>query len=197
MENHGNEIIELLSSDSEDALEVMKNWIIVPGAPKAMPRASFMAWPKNGKLFRRVVNKAKSNVVQFGEDVKAILAQKYGYGVNSYPLYPTGGVVLSLAFYRRMPTSAFKGRDRSREYVGGRYGPESNWPDMMKPDVDNLAKFVMDALQGIVYSDDDQVVILGTIKMMDTRPPGEGSTEVTFSRLNRMHDLNLEVVIID
>ena len=47
-----------------------------------------------------------------------------------------------------------------------------------KPDVDNLAKAVLDALNGILYEDDSQVVMLAVTKQYAKEEPG---TMVTLS----------------
>ena len=46
------------------------------------------------------------------------------------------------------------------------------------PDIDNLCKFVMDALNGIVYNDDRQVVVLHAIKLRDSDGTCNGKTIV-------------------
>jgi Holliday junction resolvase RusA-like endonuclease len=39
-----------------------------------------------------------------------------------------------------------------------------------KPDIDNLAKAVMDALNGIVWKDDSQICELSAVKIYDVTP---------------------------
>jgi Holliday junction resolvase RusA-like endonuclease len=56
--------------------------------------------------------------------------------------------------------------------------------DKKKPDVDNLAKFVLDALTGLLYRDDEQVVKLSAIKLIDTEEPFGGRTVITCYVLN-------------
>lgn len=53
-------------------------------------------------------------------------------------------------------------------------------PFIVKPDVDNIAKLVLDALNGLAYADDKQVVGLMTIKK-DRFRDVEPCTEVTIS----------------
>jgi Holliday junction resolvase RusA-like endonuclease len=52
--------------------------------------------------------------------------------------------------------------------------------DVTKPDADNVAKLVMDALNGIAYLDDSQVTSLTVVKMPRTREC-DGTTEVTLA----------------
>ena len=49
-------------------------------------------------------------------------------------------------------------------------------------DVDNLSKFVLDALNGLVYHDDRQVVKLVAIKLQDNNSFCRGGTRVVVSR---------------
>lgn len=53
----------------------------------------------------------------------------------------------------------------------------------MRSDVDNLAKFVMDSLNGLVYFDDRQVISLNAIKVLDTEGLCRGGTDVKISVL--------------
>ena len=48
----------------------------------------------------------------------------------------------------------------------------------IRSDVDNLAKFVMDSLNGVVYADDRQVTSLNVVKVLDPDGPCLGATEV-------------------
>ena len=42
-------------------------------------------------------------------------------------------------------------------------------PDVYKPDCDNIAKLVLDALNGVAWSDDTQVTVLNVFKCDRTR----------------------------
>ena len=61
--------------------------------------------------------------------------------------------------------------DVMRELPGSRPKRLSAEPDTVRPDVDNIAKGVMDALNGIAYEDDSQVVSLCVLKCDRTRNP--------------------------
>jgi Holliday junction resolvase RusA-like endonuclease len=195
-----NNFVDLVSSESGDGddesmvvgdvhLLAMRHFVVVMGKPKAWPRPTFMSWMKRGKMFRRVVNHASPKIKAFRRDVKAKLMDEYGYMEEDFPLFPNNGVVLKIAFYRRIPNTAFQRRNRLRDFLTGTFTPDSSWPDTMKPDLDNLVKFVMDSLQGIVYHDDDQVVKITTFKLMDTDSPYEGKTQLAFHAVNRFIDL--------
>lgn len=61
--------------------------------------------------------------------------------------------------------------DVMRELPGSRPKRVSTEPDTVCPDVDNIAKGVMDALNGVAYADDRQVVSLSVLKCDRTRNP--------------------------
>ncbi len=72
------------------------------------------------------------------------------------PMFPPleGPVALALAFRMPMPRSWSKRRQ----------GVMAGAPHTGKPDADNLAKAVMDALNGVAWVDDGQVCQLGVAK---------------------------------
>lgn len=89
-----------------------------------------------------------AKTVAFENDVKdAYLAQG--------GKYHKGPVTVTIAYRRPMPTSRSK---RTRK----------EW-DVYKPDVDNVAKSVLDALNGIAYEDDKCVVQLTVSKLERAR----------------------------
>ena len=58
-----------------------------------------------------------------------------------------------------------------------------------RTDVDNLAKFVLDSLNGILYTDDRQVASLTVTKVYDDEEPYTGSTDVIIKSMT-MEDIN-------
>lgn len=69
--------------------------------------------------------------------------------------------------------------DVMRELPGSRPKRVSAEPDTVRPDVDNIAKAVMDALNGVAYEDDSQVVSLSVLKCDRTRNPTRMRVTVT------------------
>ena len=89
-----------------------------------------------------------------------------------------------MRFYRRLPNTAFVNEKRTnrlkqewRNYIIGT-------PDIKRPDLDNMCKLIIDALQGIVYDDDMFVVKIVAIKCYDYEFPYEGKTEVDVKYVN-------------
>lgn len=81
-------------------------------------------------------------------------------------------------------TVIFRLRRPRNHFIGNKAGPgrlRETAPKKLfagRVDVDNLAKFVLDSLNGLVYQDDRQVVSLHATKVYDCDGECEGSTEV-------------------
>ena len=84
---------------------------------------------------------------------KAKVRREAAINAPSVPL--EGAVELSLMIYRKTPKSASK--RRTGAMLAGDVRPTT------KPDVSNVLKGVEDALNGIVYKDDSQIVQYGTV----------------------------------
>lgn len=76
-----------------------------------------------------------------------------------------GPLALDLTLFVAIPKSTTK-RDRARIAVGT-YHPTK------KPDLDNVLKAVTDAMNGIVYEDDAQIVRIVTAKVYSDTPRAE------------------------
>ena len=151
----------------------------VNGKPCPMPRPSFMAWVRNSTLHRRVVNNARGKMAEYRQAFIEEMYHYYNIESTSFPLFPTGGVVMIITACRRLPNAAFIGGDRMRGLRSGFY-TDRTYEDTMTPDGDNLGKFVMDALNGIIYTDDAQVTKLEVVKILDNKHPFLGKTILDF-----------------
>ena len=133
------------------------------GKPVPMPRS---------RHFKRGWhNPVKDELSAFKAQVRQTLPPQQG------PLFPRGvPVTATLTFYMRRPNDHFKGDDRTR-------GLRSLVPRIrpIKPDIDNLAKFVLDGMNKLVYHDDEQVVKLVVYKLQDSEGDclGRSLIEVT------------------
>ena len=110
-----------------------------------------------------------------------------GGGSSSSPIVPAvlfsegESLRLSIVFRMKRPASHFVAGRRTGPssrlkpaFSAGRLRPAA----AIRSDVDNLAKFVMDSLNGVVYVDDRQVVSLNVMKVLDSEGPCRGATEV-------------------
>ena len=77
----------------------------------------------------------------------------------------SGPIAVCIITYRQLPKST----------------PKSvcSEPDTHKPDIDNVAKIVLDALNGVAWEDDAQVVSLKVLKLNRTRSPERLSVSIT------------------
>jgi Holliday junction resolvase RusA-like endonuclease len=199
-------IVLLSDSDSENGeddgvVEVtqpvprMKQFsICVPGKPQSMPRPTFMSWFRNGKLVRRVVQKASKRKVEFREAVMRQLADQHGSERLTQPLYSEGPVAIHIVFCIRPPNSFFVSNNRSNPLCE-QHSPVTAHTGT--PDIDNLAKFVLDALTGVVYKDDKQVAKTLQLKVWDNKAPHNGRTLIMFKQLNEQSDLPITLEAAD
>lgn len=120
--------------------------IFVAGDPKGQPRPR--AFARNGMV--RMYDPATA------EGWKSAIADEWRRSASAHKTV-TGPVSLTLRFYMPRPKSHFNSK--------GELKPTAPQYYERKPDADNLAKAVMDALTQLrAWQDDDQVVILKVVK---------------------------------
>lgn len=145
---------------------------IVTGQPMAMPR------PRLGGHF---YNPAKNLMNAFARSVREQIPE-----LSSGVLFERNQpIAVDITFYMRRPNQDFRGRIRGN----GRLKTKSSMVTPCKPDIDNLAKFVLDSLKGVAYADDSQVVKLVLYKIMDSEDECNGATKVHIKRFNETIDL--------
>ncbi len=90
-------------------------------------------------------------------------------------------VMVSAWFFMKRPNEDFIARKR----VAGKLKPEAETPAHsimpIKPDIDNYAKFLLDALTGALFEDDSQVVELHLYKGRDSRGLCNGRMKIQCS----------------
>jgi Holliday junction resolvase RusA-like endonuclease len=86
---------------------------------------------------------------------------------------------VSCRFYFPRPQSHFSLNTRNQQV------PLATAPKFMPfaPDVDNMIKFVLDALNGFVYLDDKQVVDVRAVKLYQNNVSDQGSIIMKFEKL--------------
>ena len=126
----------------------------VPGQPVAKGRPKFA---RQGGFVRAYTPEKTANY----ETLVKLAAGEAMAGES--PLQ--GPLSLMLRLYVQIPKSTTK-RDRARIEAGGFYPTK-------KPDVDNVLKTVTDAMNGIVYGDDAQIVTVTVTKAYADTPRAE------------------------
>lgn len=129
----------------------------VPGVPMAWKRARATVRFGHASMFEDKLQ------TSYKADVRSYLRKQCGK-VEAY----AGAVSLSLAFVFPLLKSDFK-KDGTPSKSGRRKlsGEEAM---AKKPDLDNLCKMVMDALNGVAWLDDSQVCLLSAEKRYGSEP---------------------------
>jgi Holliday junction resolvase RusA-like endonuclease len=118
--------------------------IVVKGIPVAQPRPRFS---RTGNMVRTVSNPKKHPITAYKQHV-AIEAALACNHVKRLPMF-AGPVKCVITFIMPRPVAmVWKLKPMPRAW------------HCVKPDCDNLAKGVKDALKGIVWEDDSQVAVL-------------------------------------
>lgn len=109
----------------------------------------------------------------------AVLKTKVKDGIPNPPIF-TSAVCVDIKVFMRRPNTHFKCDDRSKSLKTG-------LPILhtIAPDIDNLVKFVLDALNKLVYQDDKQCVKLTAIKLYDSEGGCDGRTVVKVTEFGR------------
>lgn len=126
---------------------------MVPGPPQGKARARTVHHAGSG----RTMSYTPANTVLYENLIKTMYCQETGHiWDQKEPLN-----VEILAVYG-VPKSVSK-KERQRMLCGDIFPTK-------KPDADNISKVVLDALNGIAYKDDSQVVYLNIFKMYGNVP---------------------------
>ena len=97
---------------------------------------------------------------------------------------PSDLLEVSIVFRMKRPKNHFvnnkPGEGRIKANAPGKF-------HATRTDIDNLAKFVLDSLNGLLYADDKQVVSLKLMKMLDSEGMCEGAIDVSVRVLYDEH----------
>ena len=129
-------------------------YFVVDGKPQGKARARTFYNPKLG----RVQSMTPENTVLYENQIKHCYAQQAGARwFNKEPL-----AMCITAFYP-IPKSTTK---KDRQLIcSGKLFPTK------KPDIDNIAKVICDALNGVAYGDDTQIIKLSILKAYTEEQP--------------------------
>jgi Holliday junction resolvase RusA-like endonuclease len=126
--------------------------IVIEGEPvgKARPRV----YRNNGVTRAVTPDKTK----RYEEQVKGAYLEQVGREVS----FPEGPVRVTILMGFSIPKSTSK--KKRLQMLQGKIRPQK------KPDIDNVTKAVLDALNGLAYSDDKQVVDITASKWYTKKP---------------------------
>ena len=135
--------------------------IVVPGTP--LPQKRHRSSFRSGKI--RNYDPSAKDKKKF-KVIAGVLAPRSAL---------KGDISLNVTFYMPRP----KTHRRTGKYSKLLKKDAPLWHSI-KPDIDNLVKFVMDALQGILWEDDCKIVSLEARKLYSEKP----RTEIEFWTIN-------------
>ena len=130
----------------------------VPGEPVAKARARVFF----NKRANRVMSMTPTKTATYEQFIKLIAA-------DFFPAPATGPVIMSIRVFRGTPKSLSKKLHEQAE--AGTLRPTT------RPDVDNYLKSCMDALNGISFRDDSQVIGVHVDKFYSANPRTEIDVE--------------------
>lgn len=128
----------------------MEYKITIPGSPVAKGR------PRVGRYGTYTPKKTST----FESYVEYCWVAEYG---NLKP--SERALIVSIVFYMPIPKSVSK---KAREAIG-----RGETKHIKKPDLDNMAKSILDALNGLAYKDDSQIYSLTLLKTYNEIPRSE------------------------
>jgi hypothetical protein len=106
------------------------------------------------------------------------------------PLFsPQASLAVTLILRLRRPLSHF--RSSKRESCTLKANAPASLTSVTRTDVDNLAKFVLDACNGLLYDDDRQIQSLHVIKQLDNEGPCLGSTHLYIKAIDDSMEDNM------
>ncbi len=122
--------------------------IIIPGKPLGKQRP---------RVLRTGIAYTPKETVNYETFVKMLYLEQHA-GKKLF----TGPVYLMISAYYQIPKSASKKRKKAME--------EQAIMPTIRPDIDNIAKIIMDALAGVAYQDDKQVTSCAVNKLYSHEP---------------------------
>lgn len=116
---------------------------------------------KGRPRFSKVGGFVKTYTDQKTRDYESLISKAARTAMGETP--PMEGAV-SVSLYFRLPMPRATPKKRMVSLLDGSVRPTK------RPDLDNLDKSVLDAMNGIVYADDSQVVTIHSKKVYSTNP---------------------------
>ena len=169
--------------DGDESREAPPRQLVFLGKPATWKRPEFITRKgSNGRFHRSVTtNKAMKAATEAFQD----LAKDQLTG--ELPSFTSGKLVgVTIWFCTKPNLDYFVSRDGKRlKSKWQKFSKRNSIPfvKVEKPDLDNMVKFVLDAMNGILWSDDDQVVLMRAQQCVDLFPPFKGRTVIEAKEL--------------
>lgn len=146
--------------------------------PSAKAQSSFSSVVTS--MIDSLLNYKKSNIITNNVKNKKNIEEKDLNDNTIIPFFQSDAFLnMKLRFRLPRPKYHFK----SKSFILKPNSPKKYATKMMgKGDIDNLAKFVLDSLNGIVYVDDKQIVSLSCSKIYDFEGTCSGAIDVFIER---------------
>lgn len=125
---------------------------IVNGAPRGKQRARTFYNARMGKM--------QSITPEQTKDYESLIRWSFKEAGGEY----MGDKCITLNIVAVYPIPKSFSKSKRQEAIEGRIFPK------VKPDLDNMAKAVLDALNGVCYADDKQVIAFSLCKKYGTEP---------------------------
>jgi hypothetical protein len=167
--------IEVESSGSTTAMVLFT----VHGKPSPLQRTRFRG---KGRATITGYNPSAPLQAPFLKAAKAALSFRF-----TVPVFPNQPLFARVVFWVRRPKIHFVACDRASGRLKPKFQDQMAHLPHKRLDVDNLAKFVLDALNGYLYRDDSQIVQLQATKAHDHIGSCDGRIEVQVWRLQPKH----------
>jgi Holliday junction resolvase RusA-like endonuclease len=148
----------------------------IPICPVAKPSVSYGPGRGRGRgsqgWFRAYINNDVRNKMNQFKSIVQEFATASGFSIIPRHI----PVQLKVWFFLRRPDTDFVGRNRSRGHtvLQEEARADNGTIVAIKPDTDNMGKFVLDGLTGVIYEDDCQVVDLHMFKLRDSSGTCDG-----------------------
>jgi Holliday junction resolvase RusA-like endonuclease len=182
-------------NDSNNSKQISKMRFKIHGNPRPLQRhrtsRGHMYNPslKYQKSFLNAYQNLTDDDEQHNIDMNIKNGNDYDY--DDTPLFDANKyLAITIIFRMKRPKSHFinnkPGLGRIKKKALSQLLP-------IRTDVDNLAKFVLDSMNGVLYEDDKQIMSLHATKLLDNVGLCEGSTEIYIRTING--DVDMEKII--
>ena len=162
------EVVDI--TGDEDVVVNVSYKMELEGVPKSQARPRL---GRNGFFY----NPRNKDMAAFKARIKSRVRNVPIFGCNV-------PIVVKVKFFFMRPNTHFRGKNRLNPLKTG-----LSFAHVGTPDIDNLAKFVLDGMNELVYQDDSQVVKLIVYKIYNSEGGCDGRTVVKVTRFDEKVDL--------